>query len=98
MRRLSVIILVTIFILIVVYIGLKLNIRAIYHDELKTQKNAWMDTVFIPMEIKGIIYELNEPKGSNCFTNLIIKKVDGEKFACGICLCDSSLFNMLNIG
>ena len=57
-----------------------------YQKALENEKDQWMNEVFKPKYIKGIIYQLEKNGDGNCFTNLIIA-IGEEKFSSGICLC-----------
>jgi hypothetical protein len=61
-----------------------------YASALKNEEERWLDQVFIPSNITGVVYEFNEPSGDICFSNLIIRQVNGEEFASGICACDEN--------
>lgn len=71
-----------------------------YYVALNDEEKNWLVNTFIPLEISGVIYELNEPLNRDCFSNLIIKKNDGEKFASGICSCkgQKSLTDFASVG
>ena len=90
MKRILKILIILIVLLIIVRGGYWMYTYVLYDNALERQKERWINETFLPSTINGIIYELNEPTGENCFSNLIIQDTNGEKFASGVCLCESN--------
>ena len=88
MKRVVIISIAGLVLALLVIGGYRLFTYLSYASVLKNEREQWLDEKFIPLKIKGVIYEFNKPLGNNCFSNLIIRQPNGEKFASGVCACD----------